>query len=496
MRFLYPSRLEKYILKKIGDRWREHKSDLKALYFDANKNMEANNTNVPKGVIKDQWITLVSNWMTPKAQGISETNRNNCAMRKSKHTAGTKSFPRVREELRLKDPEKKYPHRAVLYMHTHKHKSDKKMNEQVVDLKKRIAANPNLVDTSRGKTTWKGDVLNAVLGPDKPGHVHGLGLVPNPNQVFDVSTSRHFQNIHLSSLEDTPNEDLLAVRLKMEKLEKRVENQDAEILELKGKTKNSEGQLQGSLDQISKSRDVPSIAKTSSKRKRIYGDGHSQQLGTVGQQNNVKSKGTFLDDREMQPSYKRPAVDKNNESFIHGENVQQEKENTSADKSKQNSLYDVEMQPSNKRPSKDKNKDTSIHDEHVQQEKENTSADKLRCQNTSKISRGANATKHANKQQCNTTNCLGADSIDVGTVVFLKSLGNPNRNVALGTLQSIEPEYKVEGVHLGNQFWAVRVDATLAKSDQLIRPLKKVNIIGHAAGLIIAWPSTFIAKIN
>ncbi|XP_048545852.1 uncharacterized protein LOC125524862 isoform X8 [Triticum urartu] len=452
MRFLYPSRLEKYILKKIGDRWREHKSDLKALYFDANKNMEANNTNVPKGVIKDQWITLVSNWMTPKAQGISETNRNNCAMRKSKHTAGTKSFPRVREELRLKDPEKKYPHRAVLYMHTHKHKSDKKMNEQVVDLKKRIAANPNLVDTSRGKTTWKGDVLNAVLGPDKPGHVHGLGLVPNPNQVFDVSTSRHFQNIHLSSLEDTPNEDLLAVRLKMEKLEKRVENQDAEILELKGKTKNSEGQLQGSLDQISKSRDVPSIAKTSSKRKRIYGDGHSQQLGTVGQQNNVKSKGTFLDDREMQPSYKRPAVDKNNESFIHGENVQQEKENTSADK--------------------------------------------LRCQNTSKISRGANATKHANKQQCNTTNCLGADSIDVGTVVFLKSLGNPNRNVALGTLQSIEPEYKVEGVHLGNQFWAVRVDATLAKSDQLIRPLKKVNIIGHAAGLIIAWPSTFIAKIN
>ncbi|XP_040248340.1 uncharacterized protein [Aegilops tauschii subsp. strangulata] len=179
-------------------------------------------------------------------------------------------------------------------------------------------------------------------------------------------------------------------------------------------------------------------------REKIYGDGQSQLLGTVGQQNNVKSKETFLDDREMQPSYKRPAVDKNNESFIHDENVQQEKENTSADKSKENFLYDMEMQPSNKRPSKDKNKDTSIHDEHVQQEKENTSADK----NTSKISRGANATKHANKQQCSTTNCLGADSIDVGTVVFLKSLGNPNRNVALGTLQSIEPEYKVEGVHL------------------------------------------------
>jgi hypothetical protein len=30
--------------------------------------MEANNTNVPKGVIKDQWISLVTNWMSQKAQ--------------------------------------------------------------------------------------------------------------------------------------------------------------------------------------------------------------------------------------------------------------------------------------------------------------------------------------------------------------------------------------------------------------------------------------------
>jgi hypothetical protein len=71
-------------------------------------------------------------------------------------------------------------------------------------------------------------------------------------------------------------------------------------------------------------------------------------------------------------------------------------------------------------------------------------------------------------------------------------LENPNKNVALATLQSTDPEYRVEGVKLGKQFWAVRVDATLAKSDELIRPLTKVKIIGHASGLIIAWPSTFV----
>jgi hypothetical protein len=50
----------------------------------------------------------------------------------------------------------------------------------------------------------------------------------------------------------------------------------------------------------------------------------------------------------------------------------------------------------------------------------------------------------------------------------------------------------VEGVRIGNQFGAVHVDATLRKSDELIRPLKKIKIIGHAAGLTIAWPSTSV----
>jgi hypothetical protein len=71
---------------------------------------------------------------------------------------------------------------------------------------------------------------------------------------------------------------------------------------------------------------------------------------------------------------------------------------------------------------------------------------------------------------------------------FLKSFENPNKNVALATLQSRYPEYTVEGVKLGNQFWQVRVDAALAKSDELIRPLRKIKIIGHASGIAIACP--------
>ncbi|KAM0915976.1 hypothetical protein ACQ4PT_010459 [Festuca glaucescens] len=455
MRFLYPPRLEKYILKTIGERWRQQKSNLKSLYFDASKSMEANNTNVPRGVIKDQWISLVTNWMSQKAQDISEKNRQNSTMKKSIHTAGTKSFARNREELMQKDPEKMNPHRAVLYIHTHQHKTDKNdktINEHVVELKNTLAQRPDLADTSKG-TAWKGDALNTILGADKAGHVHGLGLVPNPNQVFGVSSSRHFQDIHLTSLEDTRNEDILFVRLQMEKIEQHMKNQDAKILELNEKSLNSG--RQGSLGQISTSRDALAIAQTNSKRKRVYGDLHSQQLGTVGKEN------------------KRPASHKNKETLVQDENVQPRQGSVSAEK----------------------NQGTLVHDENVQPRKESASAEKHGGQSM-KISKGTTTTKKANKQQCSTPNSLDANSIDVGTVVFLKSLENPNKNVALATLQSSDPEYTVEGVRLGNQFWAVRVDATLAKSDELIRPLKKVKIIGHAAGLIIAWPSTFISKIN
>ena len=72
MRFLYPPRMEKYILKTIGDRWRQHKSDLKAMYFDEKKSTEANENNKPKWVTPDQWRSLVNHWTTQKAKVLTK----------------------------------------------------------------------------------------------------------------------------------------------------------------------------------------------------------------------------------------------------------------------------------------------------------------------------------------------------------------------------------------------------------------------------------------
>ncbi|ONM18314.1 hypothetical protein ZEAMMB73_Zm00001d004092 [Zea mays] len=204
-RFLYPACMEKWVLKTIGERWRQHKSNLKSIYYDAHKGLEANYNNVPPGVIADQWIALVNHWVTTKAK-------------------------------REKDPEKKYPHRAILYIHTHKANPTKNTNPHVNDLQELLAEHPEFADTSQGKIAWNGDALNKILGEEKPGHVHGLGLVPNPNKVLDGTTSRRLNQLHVTSLDPTASEDVLSLKLQMEKLVNHVHKQDATIQELQQKS--------------------------------------------------------------------------------------------------------------------------------------------------------------------------------------------------------------------------------------------------------------------
>ncbi|AQK69288.1 hypothetical protein ZEAMMB73_Zm00001d015684 [Zea mays] len=145
-------------------------------------------------------------------------------------------FITLHVQKREKDPEKKYPHRAILYIHTHKANPTKNTNPHVNDLKELLAEHPEFADTSQGKIAWNGDALNKILGEEKPGHVHGLGLVPNPNKVLDGTTSRCLNQLHVTSLDPTASEDVLSLKLQMEKLVNHVHKQDATIQELQQKS--------------------------------------------------------------------------------------------------------------------------------------------------------------------------------------------------------------------------------------------------------------------
>uniref|UniRef100_A0A804N3S1 Acireductone dioxygenase n=1 Tax=Zea mays TaxID=4577 RepID=A0A804N3S1_MAIZE len=100
-----------------------------------------------------------------------------------------------------------------------------------------LAEHPEFADTSQGKIAWNGDALNKILGEEKPGHVHGLGLVPNLNKVLDGTTSRRLNQIHVTSLDPTASEDVLSLKLQMEKLINHVKRKDMQSATTFDKTK-------------------------------------------------------------------------------------------------------------------------------------------------------------------------------------------------------------------------------------------------------------------
>uniref|UniRef100_I1Q914 Transposase Tnp1/En/Spm-like domain-containing protein n=1 Tax=Oryza glaberrima TaxID=4538 RepID=I1Q914_ORYGL len=386
-------KVKKDILKQVKERWRQYKAKLKDLYFDVNETKEANCNNVPEGVLSDQWIALVNHWMNEKSK-----NKKNCQKKKAIHTAGTKSYARTREEMRQKDPAKKNPHRAVVYVHTHKRKSDKNINGHVDNLKRLIAEQPALADASKGKTAWKGDALNQILGDDKPGRVHGLGLVPKPKQVLDVPTSRRLQNINLTTVEDNSSEDVMAIRLQMEKLERHVENNDAELLQLKEKATKLE---------------------KAQKNQRVYGDNPSQEIcmfeeGNImdQQDNSLMNTQSHVHDENLQPPTKHSTVYKNTQSLGQNHSGKQRKITSCANKRKGNLDQNELMQPGKSISSAYKNNKPDNQDNYMVNAHKVTSTHKNKENLTHKLVRPSlnKYSTASKKRQCNTMDFLTDNS--------------------------------------------------------------------------------------
>jgi hypothetical protein len=104
------------------------------------------------------------------------------------------------------------------------------------DLKDLLLQHLDLADTGQGKVAWNEDALTRILGEEKPGLVHGLGLVPDPDKVLDCSKSGHLKNLNVTWLDGTSSENVVSLRLQVEKLVNHVHNQDATIHHLQQKT--------------------------------------------------------------------------------------------------------------------------------------------------------------------------------------------------------------------------------------------------------------------
>lgn len=194
-KFVYPRSCEKWILKSIGRDWRKFKSSLKDAFFkpaiEKNPNIKrkALYKLCPEDVDNDQWRGLVKYWKSKKGRALAEKNIISRSLVKDSHNAGTKSYACWGEDMRQADPEKKRPHRSKVYLATHKKKDDadaknKDRNKRLDRLENLITELPELAQNLNGRVAWEGDALQEVLGKEKIGQVHGMGLLPTPKQVY------------------------------------------------------------------------------------------------------------------------------------------------------------------------------------------------------------------------------------------------------------------------------------------------------------------------
>ncbi|CAD6205447.1 unnamed protein product [Miscanthus lutarioriparius] len=98
-KFLYPHSCEKWILKSIGRDWRKYKATLKKSLFNPKKKKSILNKCCPDDIDEDQWKALVKYWKSSEEQTLSEKNKISFQMKKTTHTAGTKSYARWSEDM-------------------------------------------------------------------------------------------------------------------------------------------------------------------------------------------------------------------------------------------------------------------------------------------------------------------------------------------------------------------------------------------------------------
>ncbi|KAL7258088.1 hypothetical protein ACSBR1_004249 [Camellia fascicularis] len=178
-----------WVLKSIGKKWKDWKAELKASRYNTHKIDEERLADCDERVVPDQWRILISFWNSKEAKERSVTNKASRAQQKITHTTGRKSFAQVREEQRVKRPDKE-PSRAELFILTRTRKDGQPVNKEssvlISQLRERAAQQK---ETSQNGTV-EDDILSQVMGQDRHGRVRTYGLGPAPSDLSGPKPSR------------------------------------------------------------------------------------------------------------------------------------------------------------------------------------------------------------------------------------------------------------------------------------------------------------------
>ncbi|CAD6204970.1 unnamed protein product [Miscanthus lutarioriparius] len=176
---------------------------------DENQNTSGDGDEVP-GKRKGTVLTHVWDLLgRDRIVTLSEKNKISCEMKKTTHTTGTKSYARWFEDM--------------------------------VELENLLDTQPELAQNSEGGVAFEGDALHRVLGEEKAGQMHDMGLLPVPKQVYGRRT-HHFKDINIASLDGSSSDVETHMLEEIRQLKEHSRMQDKVIEELKNNQRHHENQ--------------------------------------------------------------------------------------------------------------------------------------------------------------------------------------------------------------------------------------------------------------
>ncbi|CAN1170572.1 hypothetical protein LINPERHAP2_LOCUS29072 [Linum perenne] len=345
---------------------------------------------------------------------------------------GTKSYARVRQEMRLTSPSNEEPSRAEVYIATHVRHDGKPLNEKVgcyiAKMKDMQMQRPTLSDDH-----GPNDIYSQVLGADKPRYSRTFGLGP----MRGAKNSR--MSILKQALEakQSAEQEVEMVKLELGELRK----QQADIIAL----------LQQNNIDVNVNDVVPSPSQGDI-------DLNQNASSPVQEENNIGA-GSFL------------AMLGTSDATL----------GTGSDADQGSNLLDIYLPmsrnlPKTKESSVATNNDPFLHYMlHSYQ------------QNDSQTQ-----TNYANMNEGgqNETN----SSTQGLTYCVLKSLNHPDVDVAKGSIVSKRSNARVGDIELGHGFYEIFVDVAMKPDEPLVRPYESFQVIGDVVGRTTAWPAILVQR--
>ncbi|XP_058078419.1 uncharacterized protein LOC131226741 [Magnolia sinica] len=231
-KFQFDKEIKSWVLMSIGKKWRDWKCELKKFHYLPHDNDEAWLADLNERVQKDQWKALIEFWNSEEGKVRNKINTKNRRKQRISHTAGTKSFARIREEERNKRANREDLTQVDMFLLTHRRKNgmpvDEASSRAMEQLNERTSQQPEASHNS----TARRDIFSEVMGDERHGRVRTYGLGPSPSDIWGT-TSHSVQSQGMTSNAQKIDEQYEELHAEISSLRETMADRDAQISSLR-----------------------------------------------------------------------------------------------------------------------------------------------------------------------------------------------------------------------------------------------------------------------